>query len=43
MNFGPLIKHGPNQMNFTTFIVITENNRYLDAYIKFGTKLFHLT
>jgi hypothetical protein len=42
-NFGPLIGHGPHWINFTIVTFLSENNIYLEAYIKFGTKLFHST
>jgi hypothetical protein len=42
-NFGPLIEHGPHWINFTILTFISEKNDIPDAYIKFGTKLFHLT
>ncbi len=43
VNSGSLIKHGPHWIKFIIFTIIIENNRYLDACIKLGTKLFHLT
>jgi len=36
-NFGPLMEHGPHWINFIIITFINENNRYLEAYIKFGT------
>jgi hypothetical protein len=42
LNFGPLIEYGSHWINFNYFhfhkIIDT-----LKAYIRFGTKLFHLT
>jgi hypothetical protein len=42
-NFGPLIEHSPHWINFTIIIFISEKVDIINAYIKFGTKLFHLT
>jgi hypothetical protein len=36
-------EYGPHWINFTILNFMNENNRYLKAYIKFGTKLLHLT
>jgi hypothetical protein len=41
--FGPLIKHGPYWINFIVFTFISEKIDTLDAHIKFGANLFHLT
>jgi hypothetical protein len=38
-----LIEHGPHWINFIILIFITAKIDILDVYIKFGTKLFHLT
>jgi hypothetical protein len=43
-NFEPLIEHGSHWINFLIiFSFISENIDILNAYIKFGTKLFLLT
>jgi hypothetical protein len=41
--FWPLMEHGPCWINFTIFTFISEKIDTLKNYIKFGTKLFHLT
>jgi hypothetical protein len=44
-NFGPLIEHGPHWINFIIFTFISEKKEVitLDAYVKFGANIFHLT
>jgi len=38
-----LIEHGPHWISFIIFSFISENIDILNAYIKFGTKLFIFT
>jgi hypothetical protein len=42
-NFGPLMEHGPHWINFIILILIMKIIDILETYIKFGTKLFHLS
>jgi hypothetical protein len=42
-NFGLLIEYGPHSINFTIFTFVSEKEDTVKAYIKFRTKLFHLT
>jgi hypothetical protein len=41
--FEPWKKYGPHWINFIIFIFMNEIIDILKAYIKFGTKLLHLT
>ncbi len=40
---GPLKEYGPHWINFTILTFMNEIIDILEAYIKLGTKLFHLT